>query len=101
MAGVGERNARRIHLSWPRWYIVTMSTTYVLHVGDRGRIVLPKDLRDELGLRQGDEIAVTVVEGKLTAQTSRAALARLRGLLGGTDVVDELLADRRREAARS
>ena len=77
-----------------------MSTTYVLHVGDRGRIVLPKELRDELGLHQGDEIAVSVVDGKLTAQTSRAALARVRGMLGGTSVVDELLTDRRREASQ-
>ena len=62
-------------------------------------MVLPHELRAELGIEQGDEITVTVVDGKLTAQTPAAALARVRAALHGTGVVEELLADRRREAA--
>ena len=83
--------------SW--WYDFDMGTTHVLRVGDRGRVVLPVELREELGLQQGDYITVTVVDGKLTAQSPSEALGRVRRALRGTGVVEELLADRRREAA--
>ncbi|MDO5068093.1 MAG: AbrB/MazE/SpoVT family DNA-binding domain-containing protein [Propionibacteriaceae bacterium] len=74
-----------------------MSTTYDLRVGDRGRVVLPAALRQELELQQGDVLSVTLSDGQLIASTPRAALARIRAQLKGSGVVDELLADRRRE----
>ena len=77
-----------------RWYSRIMSTTFELRVGDRGRVVLPAALREELGLRQGDVLTVTLEDGQLVASTPRATLARVRG----TGVVEELLEDRRRQA---
>ncbi|RRD04706.1 AbrB/MazE/SpoVT family DNA-binding domain-containing protein [Arachnia propionica] len=74
-----------------------MSTTYDLRVGDRGRVVLPAALRQELGLQQGDVLSVTLADGQLVASTPRAALARIRARMKGSGVVEELLADRRRE----
>lgn len=74
-----------------------MGTTYELHVGDRGRVVLPASLRQELGLQQGDVLSVTLEGGQLVASTPRAALARIRARVQGDGVVEELLSDRRRE----
>lgn len=74
-----------------------MSTTFELRVGDRGRVVLPAALREELGLRQGDVLSVTLEGGQLVASTPRAALERVRARVRGTGVVEELLEDRRRQ----
>lgn len=67
-------------------------------MGDRGRVVLPAALRDELGLRQGDVLSVTLEGGQLVASTPRAALDRVRARVRATGVVEELLEDRRRQA---
>ncbi len=75
-----------------------MSTTFELRVGDRGRVVLPAALREELGLRQGDVLTVTLEGDQLVASTPRAALDRVRARVRGTGVVEELLEDRRRQA---
>ena len=75
-----------------------MSTTFELRVRDRGRVVLPTALREELGLRQGDVLSVTLEGGLLVASTPRAALDRVRERVRGTGVVEELLEDRRRQA---
>ncbi|MDO4718532.1 MAG: AbrB/MazE/SpoVT family DNA-binding domain-containing protein [Propionibacteriaceae bacterium] len=75
-----------------------MSATFELRVGDRGRVVLPAVLRRELGLRQGDVLSVTLQDGQLVASTPRAALERVRERVRGTGAVEELLADRRRQA---
>ena len=75
-----------------------MSTTFELRVGDRGRVVLPAALREELGLRQGDVLSVTREDGQLVASTPRATLDRVRARVRGTGVVEELLEDRRRQA---
>lgn len=74
-----------------------MSTTFELRVGDRGRVVLPAALREELGLRQGDVLSVTLEDGQLVASTPRTALERVRARVRGTWVVEELLEDRRRQ----
>lgn len=80
-----------------RWYSRIMSTTFELRMGDRGRVVLPAALREELGLRQGDVLSVTLEGGQLVASTPRAALERVRARVRGTGVVEELLEDRRRQ----
>ena len=74
-----------------------MSTTFELRVGDRGRVVLPAALREELGLRQGDVLSVTLEDGQLVASTPRAAQDRVRARIRGTGVVEGLLEDRRRQ----
>lgn len=80
------------------WYHPGVNTTYRLHVGDRGRVVLPAVLREELGLQQGDVLTVAVVDGQMVVSTPRAALARVRSKVRGAGLVSELLDDRRRQA---
>jgi AbrB family looped-hinge helix DNA binding protein len=75
-------------------------------VGDRGRMVLPSAVRRELGLTAGTRLLVDVEpDGSVKLQPFRAAAEQTRGLLGelapyGGSAVDELLAERRAEAAR-
>lgn len=72
-------------------------------LGPQGRLVIPAALRKELALRQGDELVVTVEDGRLVLERPDDVLRRLRAELraayGDRSLVDELIAERRREAA--
>ena len=75
-------------------------------VRDRGRVVLPAALRRSLGLRPGDELIAEVEADRSLRLTPRQVLAeRARGafahLAGKKSLVDELIAERRNEAARA
>ncbi len=73
-------------------------------VGDRGRIVLPADLRAKLGLERGSRLLLrSEADGSLSLLPYRAVADSGRGMLSGLapeseSMVDELLAERRREA---
>jgi AbrB family looped-hinge helix DNA binding protein len=75
-------------------------------VGDRGRVVLPSDIRSELGIETGTRMLLsTERDGSLRLRPYRAVADQNRGLLAhlapaAESMVDELLTDRRREAAR-
>ena len=70
-----------------------------------GRIQLPSDVRRELGLADGDQVVMRVVDGELHIRPRRDVLKRIQAMLrpyapsDGT-VADELIADRRAEAVR-
>jgi AbrB family looped-hinge helix DNA binding protein len=68
-------------------------------MGDRGRLVVPAELREHLHLQPGSPlILMETPEGVILA--TREQMKRLvRGKLAGVDLVGELLADRRRAAA--
>lgn len=69
---------------------------------ERGRLVLPAELRRRLGLSAGDEVRITEeADGVLRIESRRAAARALIGLAGppGQGVLDELRAERRSEAA--
>jgi len=75
-------------------------------VGDRGRIVLPALVRSQLGLAPGTRMLLsTEADGSLRLRPYRSVADQNRGLLADlapadVSMVDELLADRRAEAAR-
>lgn len=94
------------------WYVAPMShvdapagtSSYRARLGDRGRLVLPADLRRAAGLHEGDEFLISIESDGLRL-VSRRELARAgRGAFAhfvpGRSIVDELIADRRAEAAR-
>jgi bifunctional DNA-binding transcriptional regulator/antitoxin component of YhaV-PrlF toxin-antitoxin module len=93
------------------WYVSHMSHItspshegYAVRLGDRGRLVLPAELRRALGFLAGDEL-VARLDGDGVRIVSRRQLARqARGLLRATakqrDLVAELLAERRQEVAQ-
>jgi AbrB family looped-hinge helix DNA binding protein len=93
------------------WYVSAVShitspshEEYSVRLGERGRLVLPAELRRALGFSAGDELVVRL-DGDGVRIVSRRQLARqARGLLRATgkqrDLVAELLAERRQEVAQ-
>lgn len=65
-------------------------------VGPKGQVVIPKPLREELGLRPGDEVVFTVDDRGVRVEPARSG-RQLRGSLGGHDLVGALEASRRAE----
>lgn len=79
---------------------------YQLVLGDRGRLVIPADVRRRLGLRAGSRLALTIDDdGSLRLRSYRTVAEATRGMLAGlvsegASPVDELIAERRAEAQR-
>lgn len=73
-------------------------------VDSSGRVVIPKDLRDALGIPQGGELRLSIVDGELRGLTRVAALRQLQAKYAAHpargSAVDDLLAWRRAEASR-
>lgn len=71
-------------------------------LGKQGRIVVPAPLRQELGLEMGDELVARVEEGRLIFEPRAAVVKRLRERFKDVkgSLANELLAERREEAAR-
>ena len=70
-----------------------------------GKLIIPAPMRRELGLATGDTVVVEVTDGELRVRSLPAAIARAQAILRrhvpeGVSLVDELIADRRREAER-
>ena len=77
---------------------------FQLTVGERGRLVLPAEVRDKLQIKDGDPIALILEnDGTITLKTRDVAIRSVRGMLKhlatpGKLASDELIAERRREA---
>jgi AbrB family looped-hinge helix DNA binding protein len=87
------------------WYKIWMSHKDLsIVVGDRGRVVLPSEVRAALGIRQGTKMLLsTEPDGSLRLRPYAVVAAESRGLLtqlapAGVSLIDELLAERRAEA---
>lgn len=77
---------------------------FQLTVGERGRVVLPAEVRDKLKIKDGDAIALILeTDGTITLKTRDVAIRSVRGMFKhlatpGRLASDELIAGRRREA---
>lgn len=77
---------------------------YHVTVTDRGRIVLPAEIRERLKIRDGDRIAVILEhDGTASLVTQKVALDKLQGMfkhLAPKDhfASDDIIAERRRDA---
>jgi AbrB family looped-hinge helix DNA binding protein len=75
---------------------------YRVKIGPQGRIVVPVQLRRELGVEPGDHLVAFVENGKLIvqtrAETERELLAMFQGVEGSMS--EELIRERREEARR-
>ena len=67
-------------------------------VGDRGRIVVPADVRERAGLTAGTPLVLIETPDGLILLTRKQLKARVQAELAGLDLVNELLADRRAQA---
>lgn len=68
-------------------------------MGDRGRLVLPADVRRRHGLESGVPLVLLESPTGLVLLTRGQLKDQVRGDLAGLDLVGELLAERRRAAA--
>jgi len=76
-----------------------MSGTYNLVVGDRGRLVVPVEVRERVGLQPGTPLVLLDTPSGLVLLTRQQLRDRVRAELAGVDLVTELLAERRAAAA--
>jgi AbrB family looped-hinge helix DNA binding protein len=68
-------------------------------------MVIPAAVRDALGIQAGGEVLLTIEGGAVRLRTRKQALREAQELVGkhvpdGVSLVDELIAERRAEAAR-
>lgn len=76
-----------------------MGGTHALVVGDKGRIVVPAEVRERAGLAKGTPLILLETPTGLVLLTRQQLRQRVRDDLAGLDLVAELLVDRRASAA--
>jgi AbrB family looped-hinge helix DNA binding protein len=72
---------------------------YAVTMGDRGRLVVPAELRARAGLDPGQPLVLVESDNGIVLLTREQLKARVRGDLAGLDLVGDLLADRARSSA--
>jgi len=76
-----------------------MDGTYQVTMGDRGRLVIPADLRTGVGLTEGTPVVLIDTPTGVVLLRRERLKDMVRADLAGTELVDALLAERRRAAA--
>ena len=71
-------------------------------LGEGGRLVIPAAMREALGIKPGDDIALECVDGELKVKSYMAVIRELQAeysriVPAGEGTVDEFLRDRREE----
>ncbi len=79
--------------------------TVKTRIGVNGRVVIPAEFRKALGLKEGDTVMLSLNDGELHLFTPQQALKRLQEAARkyvpeGVSLADELIRERREEAAR-
>lgn len=78
---------------------------FVVRLGSNGRLVVPAAVRRALGVAEGDELSLALVDDELRVTTVRAAVRRAQRVMAQRvpterSLADELIAERRAAAAR-
>lgn len=75
-----------------------MNTTYHVVVSEKGQLVIPAELRSELGITKGTRLVVSQEEGRLILQPITAQFIRsLRGKFKGSKALSYLLNERKKD----
>ncbi len=82
-----------------------MSDVYRTHIQDHGRVVIPAGIRRTLDFQIGDEVFVRAEHNRVVITPVADALAEFQAAVaayfpGDRSLADELIAERRAEAAR-
>lgn len=83
--------------------IRTMTRKMVpVKISKQGRLVVPVELRRELGIVGEDDLVASVEEGKLVLKRRQAILEELWAMFADVEgsLADELIAERREEARK-
>lgn len=68
-------------------------------MGDRGRLVIPADVRSDLNWKQGTRLVLTETDEGVLLMSIEQARALIKAQLAGASLADELIAERHAEAA--
>ena len=68
-------------------------------VGPKGQVVIPKELRDELGIEPGDEVSFWRHDDHIALRPARLRPS-LKGRFAGTPLVASLASERAADRAR-
>lgn len=73
-------------------------------VSSKGQIVLPKQLRDELSIHEGDRVEISREDDRIVLRLIEphdrpSGWRRWRGVLGGSRALEEHLREHRQEVA--
>ncbi|OWY63536.1 AbrB family transcriptional regulator [cyanobacterium TDX16] len=75
-------------------------TKAIVRVNEQGRVTIPVSLRQHLGLVSGSKLVARLEGKRIVLEQPEDAFARLRSTFNSrTSVVDELIAERRDQAA--
>ena len=102
--GMRARESAPTYESLPPYEPIPIPPVYHVTVSDRGRLVLPANIREKLKIQDGDPISLTLEDdGRVTLQTREVAIRRMRGMFKhlatpGVRASDRLIAERRRQA---
>jgi AbrB family looped-hinge helix DNA binding protein len=72
-----------------------MNGTYTVVVGNKGRLVVPADVRERAGIVEGTPLVLLETPDGLVLMTRGQLRNRVREELSGVDLVGELIRDRR------
>jgi AbrB family looped-hinge helix DNA binding protein len=77
--------------------------TFRAKVTEGGRVVIPAEIRRQLGFQPGVEVVLSVADGELRIRSVRQAIERARELVRrhvgeGTSMTDELISERHEAA---
>ena len=80
-----------------------MQTIIRAKVTQGGRIVIPAEMRKQLGIEIGEDVNLSLEDNTLKIITQRESIRKAQKLFRslipeGVSLVDELIADRRKEA---
>lgn len=80
---------------------------HTLSMSENGRVLIPAAVREQLGFKPNSRIYMEVKDGGLVLMSAAQHFAKLRAFFDehlnippGHSIVDELIADRRAEAAK-
>ncbi|HZZ40387.1 MAG TPA: AbrB/MazE/SpoVT family DNA-binding domain-containing protein [Acidobacteriaceae bacterium] len=78
--------------------------TVRLRLNENGRIVIPAAIREAVGIKRGQEVILWAEKGEVRISTAANRIRRAQELVRkyvpeGVSLSDELIAERRREAA--
>jgi len=81
---------------------------FVVKMSEGGRVVIPAELREQLQFKQGDQLLMEVKNGALVVTSKAQRIAQMRDEIraamppveAGRSLADELITERRAEAAK-